>query len=273
MADIAHSTTSITGGHTNATTSTAGFMSATDKTNLVNLLNYLNQDPATCPDIAVDDFEGFSAVTVTNGTSFGRLGFRAGSTNATGVSFVTTGQDANHIGVIQLARGTTATNGSAFCLAAAATVFPLVLGSGQNDTQDWIVRIPTLSDGTNTYGIRLGVGDASITVPANGAWIEYFSTNSANWRGIAMNASVQTVASGGSSVAVTAGVWTHLRRTWDGTTMTWYVDGVSIGSTTSIPTGVALTEFAHILGTVGTSDRTLLIDRYSRVRTFTARAT
>lgn len=239
---------------------------------VTDAINFLNQDPASAVDVQIDDFESSSAVIVANGTTFGRVGFRGGSTNVNGVTHVTTNTDATHIGVLQLARGTTATNGAAIALAPAGTVFPIVLGSGQSDVQDWIVRVPVLSDGTNTFGIRFGLTDSPIGSATNGAYIEYLHTASVNWRGISITSSTPTVASGGSTVGVTAGTWVHLRRTWDGTTLTFFVDGVSIGSTTTVPTGVNLCEFAQILGVAGATDRTVLIDRYSRVRKFTARA-
>lgn len=242
----------------------------------LDAMNYLLQDPGSFPDVCIEDFDtggssSSGAVLIVNGSPFGRAGFRAGS-SATLVSLVTTGQDNKHIGVVQLDRGTTAGNVSSIAIQAAGTLNPLQFGANQNWTQDWIIQIPTLSDGTNTYALRFGYTDTSAALPVNGAYIEANVPATTTWKGVAMVATVPTLATGGTPTTVVAGSWIHLRTTWDGTTLSFFVDGVSIGSTATVPTGVNVCEFAHILGSAGTTSRTVLIDRFSRVRKFIGRA-
>lgn len=242
----------------------------------LDAMNYLLQDPGSFPDVCVEDFDtGGSAATgaviIVNGSSFGRAGFRAGSSAAL-VSLVSTAQDNKHIGVVQLDRGTTAGNVSSIAIQAAGTLNPLQLGANQNWTQDWIIQIPTLSDGTNTYALRFGYTDTSGALPVNGAYIEANVPATTTWKVVGMAATVPTLGTGGTPTTVVAGAWIHLRNIWDGTTFSCSVDGVSIGSTTTVPTGVNLCEFAHILGSAGTTSRTVLIDRFSRIRKFTGRA-
>ena len=129
------------------------------------------------------------------------------------------------------------------------------------------VKIPTLSDGTETFAARIGFGDNVSGDHTDGAYFQH-DNSTTNWIGKTANNSSRTTASGGSSVGVTAG-WNYLRISVasDGSLVTFYVWSggawVSIGtSSTNIPT-VAGREFsfvATIVKSAGTTARTLSLD-------------
>lgn len=177
-----------------------------------------------------------------------------------GVNAVTTNQDSTHFGIVDLVAGTSATGSAALTHVTGSTPI-ITIGTGQVITNDWLVRIPTLSDGTTTYGARFGLMDGVNAAPSNGIYFEYLSTAATTWRGITNLAATPTVASGGTAVTVASGVWVHLRIVWDGTAAWFYVDGVLIGSSsTNIPTA-ALWENAQIIKSAGAANsRDVLID-------------
>jgi hypothetical protein len=193
------------------------------------------------------------------------MGWRA-SFAGTGaaINIVTTGQDSTHFGVVDCVSGTTATGQAVGSMSVGSVTF----GAGQVFEQHWIVQIPTLSDGTNTYAARWGWCD-SASVPTNGLYFEYLQTTSVNWRGVAMLASAPTVAAGGTAVPVANGAWIHLKTTWDGTTATFSVNGVVIGTlTTGMPT-VAVARGFGLIKSVGLTSRDVLTDLFQEGRRWT----
>lgn len=212
----------------------------------------------------VDDFQGAQsnatgAAIIVSATTFGTQGWR-NSIAATGTTTsVTTNEDGNHFGIIDQAisvsAGSTAT--------ATQTIGSFTFTGGPVSVQDWLVRVPVLSDATDTYVARWGWVDAP-AAPTNGGYLEYVQATSVNWRCIANAASTPTVASGGTPTAVVANTWLHLRLTWDGTTFGCQVGGVNIGTTTSgLPT-VPVPRGFGIIRTAGTSTaRDVLTDLYT----------
>lgn len=203
------------------------------------------------------------AASIPTGVCFGTHGWRCSLTGAgAATTLVTTSQDSTHFGVVQIETGTTTTGQAAFALFAPGPITPVTLGSGQTYTFEAVVKIPTLSTGTERFVFRIGLTDAANATLGNGICFEYSDNlSSGAWRGIAAASSVSTVASGGSTVTVTAGQWYRLTATWDGTTATFYVDGVSIGSTTTGLPSASIGESAHIIKlSLGTTTRTALVD-------------
>lgn len=253
----------------------AGDMAIFDQ--IIDAFNFITQDSPTSIDFGCDDFicggsNGTGAALIVNGDTFGKLGFRAGSSGGGSVTLVMTQQSQNCIGVVQLDPGTVTANASSIALSPAGTIFPMVLGAGQKFIRHWDIIMPVVSDGTNTYTVRLGFGDASTAIPGNGLYFECSLPTNANWLGIGMVASTPTTASGGTNTAPLNSK-TRLTLIWDGTTATFKVNGVVIGTTTTVPTGVNLCEFAqNIRVTSGGTARGILIDRYAYVNKFTARA-
>ncbi|MFY9345588.1 MAG: hypothetical protein WAT39_24065 [Planctomycetota bacterium] len=102
--------------------------------------------------------------------------------------------------------------------------------------------------GTWTSGgkVRIGFSNGTATTdPSNGVFFEYDQALSANWRIRCGNAGTYTTTT--SSTAVAFSAWLKLKITWDGTTVTFYVNGTSIGTiTTNVPTAVlAQSYFAY----------------------------
>jgi hypothetical protein len=169
--------------------------------------------------------------------------------------------DENHPGILQLSTGTTATGYAAIHRG----VGSMLLG-GAAIVQEWLVRVPTLSDGTNTYVLRIGLGDSTTgTAHTDGVFFEYSSAVSPNWqiRTRANNADTTTA----SSTSVTAGAWVKLRLEINapGTSVTFYVNGSAIGThSANIPLGAGrqLGPIASIIKTVGTTARLAHIDYY-----------
>lgn len=210
------------------------------------------------------------AAAITTAHTFGVLGWRAAFSGANAdVTLVTTNQDSTHRGVIQVATGTTNTGNAGICRFAAATP-TITLGTGQAFVQEWLVRIPTLSDGTETYSFRCGWKNSVVAAPTDGAYFEYVSGTSANWRGVTMASSTPTVASGGTDTAVAAGVWIRLRMVWNGATVAFYVNSTLIGtSAANIPTA-SLAESADIIKSAGTTERLVLLDYFWQMLEWTS---
>ena len=246
-----------------ATTSVAGLQSAADK----QFRDRLFSDGVRSACVEDDDFCGggensSGAAAIATAHVFGKLNWRPTfSGTGAAITLVTTNQDSTHHGVIQLDTGTTNAGALAFGRFSASTPIR-TFGAGQIFTQEWLVRIPTLSDGTNTYKFHCGWLSALSVASTDGIYFEFDSTASANWRGITRAASTSTVASGGSNVAVAAGSWIRLTITWDGTTVSFYVNGTLIGtSTTNIPSA-SISEAIAVTKSAGTTSRTILIDYF-----------
>lgn len=152
----------------------------------------------------------------------------------TGSSTVTTiADESNHPGILRQITGTGSTD--------EANLYRNNTTDTGNDfiRMEALIRIPTLSDGTNTFSYQVGLSSGNASGPSDAILMEYRSTNSTNWRGICISASTPTRTSG-TNVAVAANTWTHLA--WElnqaASTASFWVDGTSIGTvTTNIPGG------------------------------------
>jgi hypothetical protein len=142
------------------------------------------------------------------------------------------------------------------------TLGNFILGGGSIDLY-FVIKLPTLSDGTNTYEISVGFGDSqnfSNTSYDNGVFFNYSSTiNSGNWQGSTSSATTKSVLN--TSTAVTTS-WTTLRINVNAaaTLCTFYVNGVSLGTINSnIPTTTVSPMF-NIAKSASTGERFLNID-------------
>lgn len=172
---------------------------------------------------------------------------------------VTTGK---YPGSVAHSTGTN-TNGYAGRQCAGATGFLLA-----GDTATWyyetVFRIPTLSDGTDTFAIALGSGDVTTAVDhANGFYLRYSSAaNSGKFELVTAKASVRT--STDTGVAAVANTWYHALIVVTGdTSISLYLvaDGSDLGSavatnTTNIPL-VDMGLNSIILKSAGTNARTV----------------
>jgi hypothetical protein len=123
-------------------------------------------------------------------------------------------------------------------------------------------EIQGLSDGTNTYQLDVGSGDASTAAEhTDGFFFRYDSTVSPNWRYAVAAGGVVTIATG--SVAATVAAQTLLVEvSSDGSRADFWVGNVHIGThNTGIPSGAQVSgPVIRISKSVGTSSRVATFD-------------
>lgn len=172
--------------------------------------------------------------------------------------------DNSYSGLIIVGTGTNSSLSAKAALESSGGTNRIKCGGG-SITVEWRVKIPVLSNGTVRFNVKAGLqGGTASGSPANGVYFEYIdNVNSGNWRGVSRNASTSTIVNG--SIAPVADTWTKLRLEINsaGTLVTFYVDGVSIGtSSTNIPTTNASRLMASIerSGIVIGQNRNLYLD-------------
>jgi len=143
-------------------------------------------------------------------------------------------------GTIQMSSGTTAALASTGGMSSHNGVNKISLGTWAV-TVEWRVRVPVLSNGTNTYEARCGLLDGTGGAagdPTNGVYFVYSSAiNGGQWRGV--NRSASTSSPVDSAIAVVANTWYKLRAEINATrtNVDFYVDAgsgyVLIGSSAS----------------------------------------
>jgi len=127
------------------------------------------------------------------------------------------------------------------------------------------ISLDNLSDGTNTYNARCGWMDASNPTgePSNGVYFRYtHGTNSGNWQFVARSGGTETVINTGTAPLTGTSAMQSLivAVSPNGTACEGYIDGVSVGvTTTNIPTSANMGYYAQIEKTVGTNSRTLYL--------------
>lgn len=232
-------------------------------------------DGLDAADIISDDFDSggaysSGAASIPNGGIFGRCQWRCSLTNgAPTVSYVTTLQDKDHQGILDVNTGSNA-NGTAGAIRAPSGVPATVLGTNQTFVKRWSFLVPQVSDGSNGFIVRLGWLSAINATPADAVIIQ---ASSGNILGIARKSGVQVPAAGGSGVPLMAGVWNQVLTIWNSVDgeMLFYAnnnDGngfVFIGSVASadLPIGVNLSEGFHIQKqNLGVVPRNFLLDRF-----------
>lgn len=151
----------------------------------------------------------------------------------------------------------------------------VLLGGGETQVE-WLIYLPDLSDVTNGFVINAGLVDdaTSPTTPENGVFLRYtHSSNSGNWVGRCITATVSTDAN--SSDAVVADTWIKLKVVVnaDASEAAFFVDGVEIDNspvTTNIPTAQVLVPYCGIQRTAGSAvDRFMYVDYMSATYSLT----
>ena len=178
------------------------------------------------------------------------LEYKGGGCNVAAITGET-----SHPGIVRFTIAST--NGAAIALESKSAI----LLSGGRLQYDSIVRINSLSDGTDTYELTIGLTDANgSTSPYSGVYFYYTHTaNTGNWIGrTKLGAGTTDV---NSSVAVTAGAWVRLSIVINAaaSSMEFFVNGTSFGSsTTNLPTAANMI-FAF-KETAGTGSKTFDVD-------------
>lgn len=228
-------------------------------------------------DFISDDFDGggvpaTGAATIPNTTIFGRANWRCALANgAPSLTYVTTQQDSEHHGILEVNTGTNAAGLAGATRGALGGIAPVVFGSGFNMVQKWAVYTPQASDGGNTFVAEVGYL-SGISAPTDGVYVTW---GSGNFQAIARKASVNVAATGGTAVAFVPAQWIEVMLTWDGIVERYYVnmnDGngyVFLGAVAAadVPT-VPLGESFRIQKSVGATPRTFLLDRFSQAKSW-----
>lgn len=170
--------------------------------------------------------------------------------NVTGTISGTPALDAGHPGIVGNA---SLGAGAVYALTSTTNSTQMIFGGGILSC-NWVFKINTLSDVTNTYGFAIGMTDFSGTADmTNGVYFRYSSaTNSGNWQIVTAAASVRTTTN--SAVAATTG-WHNAGFIMNaaGNSVEFFMDGVSLGTiTTNIPTAQIAPSFtlARTAGTI-----------------------
>lgn len=150
---------------------------------------------------------------------------------------------------------TVAATGYCFIRGAAGT--GSVIKGGGAITITWLIKSPgTLSDVTDNYELYIGLGNGASTgaEPTDGVYFFYnYATSSGAWVGKTANGSSRT--SVVSATTMAANTWYTLKAVINaaGTSVEFFVNGVSAGtSTTNLPTA-ALTPLCGMNTTTGTA--------------------
>jgi hypothetical protein len=127
-----------------------------------------------------------------------------------------------------------------------------ILGGGVM-TINWVFKIINLSNSTNRYTLRLGIGDTLAADEVNGCYLQYSDNlNSGNW--VIKTAASSTRTATNSSTAVTTGFHNcQVTINAAASSISYAVDGTSLGTiTTNIPTADVTPFFDHVwtMGTV-----------------------
>lgn len=187
-----------------------------------------------------------------------------------GGSITHTSAEANHPGVLRIDTGTVSTNFMVMILRGQTQI---LLGGGR--TYYWSsVKVPTLSNGTDTFSVKIGIGDGvNGGNPTDGLWFEYtHSVNSGNW--VIKTASNASGTTSNTSTAASAGSWVSfaIEVNAAGTSAEFFINGSSVGTiTTNIPTGAGRETalFFDIVKTAGTTARQLDVDAVLFMQKFT----
>ena len=204
--------------------------------------------------------ECLSTPSTTVGT--GPLGFIGGQVSSGAAPALTTTPDNGSFGVWQFSTAS-ATASTSYAIQDGTTLTSLRLGGGAF-VYETRIRIPTLSDGTNTFTASTGIANNAPAFATSDVCFKYtHGTNSGHWTLETKNNSVATTADSG--IAVVAGTWYRLRAEINaaGTSITYYINGSSVGTiTTNIPTasGRELCAAMDITKSAGSTARTLLVD-------------
>ena len=191
----------------------------------------------------------------------GNLTLNTNGTGATVSYAIAALHDANRFGIGQLTTGTTATGRAAI----GTTSFDSIVLGGGIVKYCAVVKIQTLSNGTDTFLVQCGLHDAVGGSPVDAVYFSYtHSENAGDWTTYVYNNSGTT---GGfdTNVAVATANWYRLEIEVNaaGTQAVFSINGSVVQTFTgTIPTGTtrALGFFVNIRKTLGTNARTLLCD-------------
>lgn len=211
-------------------------------------------NPWTQPVVIEDEF-------LSGGAEAGELGALGWGNSAAGTAVYTTvrsvGTAAGRLGLLDLQTGTTSGNNTR--LHWGTTAVHLTVRAGDLPYQGWLLSIPTIT----TMSLRVGIGTdvSSATMGTDGAWIEFDSAASANWRA---NVRVGGVSGtfADSAVAVVANNW-YLLEIYriSSTDVRFFLNGVQFGAFTSgIPADTVAMNLGLCVQTGAAAARNVVVD-------------
>lgn len=227
----------------------------------------------------IDDFIGVSGGTAAGQTINSSLSWRPPQSNSSIITQAQTALDSGHPGLIKFGGLTSVNNvyGLMLCSLNANSLgssnASIILGGGAI-TLNWVMRIATLSDGTNTYTISLGFSDIiSSSAFTNGIFFSYTNgTNSGKWVGNTINNSVSSTANSNITAETTSFHNFQININALATSVSFLIDGVEISNsplTTNIPT-IAISPFIKLQRSAGTLvDPTMYIDLFYMTQNLT----
>lgn len=199
-----------------------------------------------------------------SGWTGGLVGTASGGSVANGTG------DTNHPGVIALSTGTTATGRYGVASHTAA----VRLGGGRAYFMT-ILRVPTLSNATDTFSVRAGFGDSVAGEFTDGAFFRYtHGTASGVWQCVTRSNNVEATPIN-TAITVLAATWYRLEIEVNNVANSaqFWINGTSMGTiTSSIPAGAGRETgivAALIIKSLGTAARTLDLDETRCVLEFT----
>lgn len=246
-----------------ATTSVSGLHAAADKT----AWDQFFTDGPRSAQVEFDDFifggnSADGAPTITTAVPFSKLQWRPSIANSATLKVVTTQQDASHGGILQFETITNTASSVGIGRFPTTSTPSFKIGSGQALYYETDFRIEDLSDGTNTYVWEFGWAQAMGVAITDGVFMAYSSASpsSGNFVLRTCASSSCTTGTGGSTATAAADTWYRAGLSWDGTTACGYINGTSVGCTTSTIPTAGLTPIIHMNRSAGTASRLIYLD-------------
>ena len=205
-----------------------------------------------------DDFIGTITSQVMPNMCFTNV--QSGTGSATTASITNSNKNP---GTLDLITGTTSTGYSLIRLGSNNnTNWPIIVGGGAI-TAIWLCKLSALSNGTDTYAARLGLMNANVAQAVNnGIYFDYNDTGALpNWNRATAASNSRTVTD--STVAASTNyVKLQMNINAAGSSIEYFINGVSVGSNVAtIPSG-AIGPCAFILKSAGSTSVTLTVDYF-----------
>lgn len=170
--------------------------------------------------------------------------------------------DTATVGVVKHDVGTTASGRAGWLMTATALRLDM---AGRTIMEFRIKTGADLSDGTDTYTIRVGLLDSDAAEPTDGVFLRYIhSANSGKWAFVTRANGTETVTDTGITVAVNTVYRVCIVVQAGAASASCYINDVKVAEaiTTNIPTGAArlVGVGGSIIKSAGTTSRTMEID-------------
>lgn len=172
-------------------------------------------------------------------------------------------------GVLACSTSTSTAGGSAI----SDITFTFTFGFGFQYVNAWRIALSALSDGTDTYTIRVGFLDSISATPTDGAYFRYtHSVNSGRWEAVTVSNSVETAEDTGITAEISIFHVFKIVANSDATQVDFYIDGTK---TNDITTNI-INDAARLTGkvltiqkTAGATARIVYADYYELIATRT----